>query len=108
LYTAHEIAQIMPLVNRDNTYEQFLSANKWVLQYLPNAYRSIQFEGKKIKKAQSIFRMLEYIAKKVQVLYMKRKITREYISDTMLAFHPVDYRTRVLQEYEKRVKKYAV
>lgn len=37
IYTAHEIAQIVPLVNKNNVYEKFLWQNKWILTYWPNA-----------------------------------------------------------------------
>jgi D-beta-D-heptose 7-phosphate kinase/D-beta-D-heptose 1-phosphate adenosyltransferase len=37
IFTAHEIAQIVPLVNKDNSYESFISKNKWVGDYWPNA-----------------------------------------------------------------------
>ena len=33
IYTAHEIAQIVPLVNKDKTYEKFLYQNKWILDF---------------------------------------------------------------------------
>lgn len=36
LYTAHEIAQIKPLFDRFETYQQFVSANLWVKHYLAN------------------------------------------------------------------------
>src|SRR3972149_10240994 len=45
LYTAHEIAQIVPLVNKDKTYEKFLHQNKWVLDFWPNAVRIWNLES---------------------------------------------------------------
>lgn len=36
LYTAHEICQLKPLYNRDQTYQKFISANLWYKQFLPN------------------------------------------------------------------------
>ncbi|MBU1110482.1 nucleotidyltransferase domain-containing protein [Patescibacteria group bacterium] len=38
LFTAREIAQMKVILNRDSTYEQFLLANKWVRDFLPNWY----------------------------------------------------------------------
>lgn len=32
-YTAHEIAQVVPIVNKDSIYERFLSANSWARDY---------------------------------------------------------------------------
>jgi hypothetical protein len=50
--------------------------------------------------------IVESLAKKVQQFYMKSHITKETISSTVLAFHPVDYREKTLREYKKRIKKY--
>lgn len=36
LYVAHEICQLKPLYNRDQTYQKFLAANLWYKQFLPN------------------------------------------------------------------------
>lgn len=109
LYTAHEVAQMKPLCNKNNTYEKFLLANKWVSKFLPNSLdTSIQID-KDVSKSepQTIFRMLEYMARRLQFFYMRKKITRETISDTLLAFHPRDYKGDILQLYRQRQKKYA-
>ena len=37
IYTAHEIAQIVPLVDKMKTYERFISANSWIKRFWPNA-----------------------------------------------------------------------
>jgi len=36
IYSAHEIGQIVPLVNKNKTYELFLSDNRWIKNYWPN------------------------------------------------------------------------
>ena len=36
VYSAHEIGQILPLINRDKTYEKFLQKNAWILKFWPN------------------------------------------------------------------------
>ena len=38
LYTAHEILQIIPIINREQTYEKFITQNFWVKKHLANAY----------------------------------------------------------------------
>ena len=40
LYTAHEVLQIVPLLDRGDTYQSFLKANAWTKKYLANAYQS--------------------------------------------------------------------
>jgi predicted nucleotidyltransferase len=36
IYTAREIAQLVPLFERENMYQRFLIANKWIENFLPN------------------------------------------------------------------------
>ncbi|MBU0572628.1 hypothetical protein KKE18_02985 [Patescibacteria group bacterium] len=37
IFTSHEISQIIPLINKDQAYERFLSKNIWITDYWPNA-----------------------------------------------------------------------
>ncbi len=125
LYTAHEIAQLKPIFDRNNTYREFMNANRWVSKFLPNAmdrirnYESSQrpgFEGQArvMRKENPLFIIhyslfiLESIAKVFQLWYMKKHRTKETISDHMLAFHPFEYKDYVLGEYNKRMKRYEV
>jgi predicted nucleotidyltransferase len=100
LYTAHEIAQIKPLVDKDKTYEKFLAKNEWVRECWPNAVRisSVLKNGKKIKPTAPAggFNILEILAFKMQYLYMKSKITREVVTPTRAIFHPNDWGKIVL------------
>lgn len=114
LYTAHEVAQIKPIVDRDHTHHKFLSANSWINRYLPNikvpkhvpviinyqlpAPRSFSIVG-------SIINLLENFVFKLQYWYMKPKITRERISPHFAFFHPRNTGRWVMQEYNKRLKK---
>ena len=36
LYTAHEVVQVKPILDRDYTYLKFIIANLWLKNYLPN------------------------------------------------------------------------
>lgn len=36
LYIAHEICQARPILDRDQTYQKFITANLWYKQFLPN------------------------------------------------------------------------
>ena len=49
MYTAHEIAQIIPLVNKDKTYEKFLFENRWILSFWPKAVKIKQIKNKVTK-----------------------------------------------------------
>jgi predicted nucleotidyltransferase len=101
IYTAHEIAQIMPLANKDRTYEKFLFRNKWVLNFWPNSVkienlRYLTRDTVKIKKSRIGENLLEKIVFKLQYIHMKAKITREVITKTRAIFHPNDIGKTVL------------
>jgi len=103
IYTAHEIAQIMPLVNKDRTYKRFLRANKWILDYWPKAVR-MNNELRIMNYAKnplyvilnSLFALVNKVAFKMQYLYMKPKITREVVTPHKALFHPRNWGKIVL------------
>lgn len=106
IYTAHEIAQIIPLVNKDRTYEKFLRGNKWVRDYWPNAARfrkqelGIRNKAKRrpiIHNSLFIIRLIEPLARKLQFVYMKKRITSETVTPTRALFHPMDWGSVVLE-----------
>ncbi|MEK7526363.1 MAG: nucleotidyltransferase domain-containing protein [Patescibacteria group bacterium] len=92
-FIAHEIAQINPLINKDKTFERFLSKNSWIVKFWPNAVKiskppsGSHPEGEKIPRLQS-WSFIENVAFKLQYLYMKKKITTEVVSLTRAQFHP--------------------
>lgn len=101
IYTAHEIAQIKPLVNKDNIYEKLLYKNKWILKYWPNA---VKIQKHKFRESRGRVSIIEWLAYKLQLVYMKPKITREIVTPTRAVFHPQDWGSVVLarlkQKYE--------
>lgn len=111
LYTAHEIVQIMPILNRDQTFEKFLKANDWVKKYMPNCLEDfkknprLNSNNKKSKKKQT-FKFFDSFFKKIQMISIKRSLSTETITDNFLAFHPFDYRNKILAEYYKKIKDY--
>lgn len=104
-YTAHEIAQIIPLFNKDKTYQKFLYKNRWILNYWPNSVKisSKQFVADSLQKSKLLFPIyrLRYVIEKLsyrfQKSYMKSKITRETITPTRALFHPQDWGEVVLK-----------
>lgn len=108
VYTAHEIAQIKPLLNRNGTYEKFMADNVWLKDYWPNSVK-LNRESKikkRIKKSPSISTrslsgviwLFEKFAFKLQYVYMKAKITREVITPVRAIFHPYDLGEVVLRQ----------
>lgn len=100
LFTAHEVAQMKPLFVRTDTYQRFLEANSWAGKFLPNALARMKNEESRIKE-KTKFMVLEFLSKKLQLWYMKKHVTSEVVSDTILAFHPKDYTKSVLKKYYK-------
>lgn len=125
LYTAHEIVQLKPAFDRNSTYQKFINANKWVDAFLSNAMERIrnphfaeasrgrQELGIKERKNplfmihNSLF-VFEKFAKALQLWYMKKHRTKETIENHFLAFHPFDYKSFVLKEYNNRLKRYGL
>ena len=93
IYTAHEIAQVIPMINKNKTYEKFLSDNKWVLKFWPNAVKIRNSKFAVQKSKQNIF---EKLAFKLQYQHMKSKISREVVTKTRALFHPQDWGKIVL------------
>lgn len=99
IYSAHEAAQIIPLVNKEKTYEKFLFKNRWILDYWPNAVRIRSWETKN-RSAASVGKLAKAIEKQafsLQYQHMKPKITREVVTSNKALFHPHDW-GRVIQE----------
>lgn len=95
LYTAHEILQAQCVYDRFSIPRKFLSKNNWVRRYLPQAYKQISNKhisdsGKTSPRNQnySYLKILNYVAYKLQYLYMYKKITNEKISINSAFFHP--------------------
>jgi len=114
LYTAHEVAQMLPILDKENTYDKFLRANIWVKKFLPNAIGRIKNQELRIKNKnrsqlfviRNSLSIFELIAKYIQLWFINKHKTTEIISDKLLAFHPFDYKNKILLFYNERLKKY--
>ena len=103
LYTAHEVLQVKPLLDRGGVYRQFILSNSWTKKHLANAYTEIlakdgsepvperseeQLFGNLQRSAAKIISTLNLLAFHLQHLYMKSKITHELITPHAAYFHP--------------------
>jgi len=108
LYSAHEVAQIQPLFERDNMFQKFMDSNQWIRTFLPNSqdekevflgntkstnYFVLQFLGYFI-----FLKPFETMLRKLQENYMKKHRTTEIVSKNVLAFHPNDYRMEIISK----------
>lgn len=93
IFTAHEIAQVLPILEKDWTYQEFLRKNRWIKKYWPNGAMFVDSNVKvknRINVWGIVFRLFEPLAYLSQKLYMSRKITNEKVSRTRAAFHPIN------------------
>ena len=97
-YTAHEIAQIVPLVNKRKTFESLIFANRWLKRFWPNAVVINTKAKPKTKKPNAVIELLEALAYLAQLKYMNSKITREVVTPTRAIFHPHDWGSLVLSK----------
>lgn len=98
IFTAHEMAQIVPLINKHKTYEKLMILNIWVRGFWPNAVKK-QVSNKKNdeKLKQKLFlKFANIFFMYIQKVYMKNKQTNEYVSIGKALFHPVNNSTYIL------------
>lgn len=89
LYTAHEVLQIKPLLDRGDTYQQFLSANRWTKRFLANAFQKLSVRSYHRHRS-SVFSLLlplNFLFYLLQSLYMLPKKTTESVSLHSAFFH---------------------
>lgn len=98
-FTAHEILQIVPLFNKERTYEYFLARNRWALDFWPNAVEIRPVNKDLSHKRSEILDRIESLAYKIQYLYMRRKITNEIVTPTRAVFHPNNLSKKVTSLY---------
>ncbi len=96
IYSAHEIAQIRPLVDKDKTYERFIYSNKWIKEFWPNAVR-VKNVFAKTRPKRSFLGIFEPLARSLQFWHMRGKITREVVTRSRALFHPQDWGSVVLK-----------
>ncbi len=103
IFSAHEIAQLKVVVNKDQAHEKFLLENSWVGKLLPNVIRKSEIVSH-IKKRNAIF--VEKILYKSQYMYMEKSITVEKVSENIAQFHPKDKTNFVIELYQLKSKMY--
>ncbi|MCL5019015.1 MAG: hypothetical protein M1426_00855 [Patescibacteria group bacterium] len=104
IFSAHEITQLKPLYDKDNSYQEFLKKNQWLGKFLPNAIREVPQVPKVLKVPQVKNTFFEQIARKTQLWYMRKRRSREVIREGYLRFHPQDAREWILPKYHENLK----
>lgn len=112
LFLAYEIAQLKLLWQREGVYQQFLSANKWAINFLPNfSEREIVVvkntsDGCPVKKGLPLrlAALVEDLFYRFQLRWMEKKKTIEMTKPHLIAFHPRDDRSRILKRFGRAIK----
>jgi len=97
-YTAHEIAQIIPIFDKDNTYQNLLNKNIWIKDYWPSAVKIKKLKRIKYTKLNLLEKSFELFLFKIQKIYMNNKRTREVVSKNRAIFHPIDRSNNTLMK----------
>ena len=104
LYTAHEVAQVLPLFNRNKTYERFLAANAWILKFLPHipGIELEKFTPRMSSVATKAARIINRCLFTLQYHYMKHHLSRELVDEHRAFFHPRDTSTLITRKFTQR------
>jgi len=117
LYTAHEVSQLMPIRERGGIYKKFIESNSWTADFLPNVKEEMnkreveRHKDKLFEKLLSVILLipfLEFLARVFQLQFINKNITSETVSNNFLAFHPRDYKSEVLLQYNKSLLRYGL
>lgn len=104
LYTAHEVAQVLPLFNRNKAYERFLAANSWILEFLPHipGIELEKFTPRMSSVATKAARIINRCLFTLQYHYMKHHLSRELVDEHRAFFHPRDTSTLITRKFTQR------
>jgi hypothetical protein len=108
LYTAHELSQLYPLLNRQKTYEQLLKKNSWYISFLPNAKprQNDCITKSSPQVLDSILRIIDPFFAYIQMFYMKRHQTKEVVKKELILLHPYDYKHEILDRFQRKLSEY--
>jgi len=101
LYIAHEILQLFTVVDKQNTYQRFLAANRWIKQY----FKNIAIRSPKNTKQPSKLCWGEKCLRLGQLWLINQHRTTEIITATQLWFFPKDFERQLTQLLRKTVAK---
>lgn len=102
VYVAHEIAMLQPLVNKDNYYFKFLSANKWVKEFLPNfEFEELESEIE-IRDHTTVLDLIDNIFMDYQKKIMKNFSGFETLEKEKIHFLKIDHSVKILDSYNRK------
>lgn len=108
IYSAREILQIIPLLNRNRTYEKFLYQNRWASKIFPNIAIDMSKYRFVSSKSFSLLSLINRLFFCAQYLYMLRHLTIEKITSSQIRFHPVDYHSITLIKFSRILSRHNI
>lgn len=101
-YGAHEVLQVKPLINKGQTYERFLEANRWVVDLFPNSFDMVRHSKKRqnngvgrVPLLSEIGDLFELVVRLIQEAIIERHRTNELVTAHQLWFHPDDFEKKI-------------
>ena len=102
VYVAHEIMLLQPIYYKNNTYFDFISANKWALEYFPHAVFGYPAPSeRKSHNKPNLLNHVEELLMLIQRAYMSKRRTQEIVTPTKIHFNKVDSKNVVTENYKK-------
>jgi len=102
IYVAHEIAMLQPLINKEDYYFKFLSANKWVKDFLPNFNFDESVETDNIKDSTTFLDLIDNLLMDIQKKLMKNFSGFEILEKEKIHFLKIDHSVKILDSYHKK------
>jgi hypothetical protein len=108
LYTAYEVLQVKPVVNKQQTYERFLHVNgRWVRRFLPHLPSSPgEFPQEEPLSKSRLMNLGESASFWLQQRYMKRRQTRELVTRQVAFFHPRNRAKEILSAFSRNYRRF--
>lgn len=108
LYSAHELAQMKPIVNKNMTYERMVVENGWGKRFLANFWSDFHEPLTSISLIRQIgpISLINTIAFRLQLAYMKSKMTTERVNLHSAFFHPGNRSQEILTRYNQLLVKH--
>ncbi len=105
IYVANELARIIPVLNRQQTYERYLAANSWIKAWLPGVECGELVEPLKITRG-LLTRFGDW-AEGLSRVVLKRAMrppSAEIVTDERLQFHPTNHHGQILESYSDKLR----
>ncbi|HZZ98627.1 MAG TPA: hypothetical protein VFG51_01715 [Candidatus Saccharimonadia bacterium] len=100
LYTAHEVVQALPVLDKRGVAQWFLYENRWAKSFLANTAIEKPQRKPLADTTVSVFEGMFFV---VQRWYMDSARTIEKVGRHFAFFHPRQTRSTIMQSYEKKI-----